>query len=144
MRSLPAVLSDELAPDIQAFMLASVDSYEQLEILLLLHREQAAPWTAAQVAEALQISLAAAASSLDELAGRRLLTVTRGSERSHRYAPADADTADVVDRLARAYEDRRVAVIDLMSANAMSRIRRSALRTFAEAFRVTGAKKRDG
>ncbi len=125
-------------------MLASVDSYEQLEILLLLHRERASPWTAAQVAGALKISLAAAASSLDELEGRRLLSATGGSERSHRYAPADPGSADVVDRLARAYEERRVAVIDLMSANAMSRIRRSALRTFAEAFRVKWTKKRDG
>ncbi|WP_242345286.1 hypothetical protein [Anaeromyxobacter terrae] len=134
-------MSDEIAADIQAFMLACVDSYEQLEVLLLLRREAAGPFTAARVAEALRLPLASAERSLDELAGRGLLSATGRSERSYRYAPADPATADVVGRLARAYAERRVAVIDLMSANAMSRIRRSALRTFAEAFRLRGAKR---
>lgn len=135
-----AALSEEIAHDIRAFMLAYVDSYEQLEILLLLHREAREAWPAPGVADALRIPLPSAAASLDELAARGLLRREGGSE-GYRFAPADPSTADVVARLAVAYDERRVAVIDLMSANAMDRIRKSALRTFAEAFRVRGPKK---
>ncbi|ABS24303.1 MarR family transcriptional regulator [Anaeromyxobacter sp. Fw109-5] len=130
-------MSEEIAHDIRAFLLAYVESYEQLEILLLLHREAAA-WQPPGVADALKIPLSSAAASLDELAARGLLRRERGG---YRFDPGDPSVACLVAGLARAYEERRVAVIDLMSANAMDRIRRSALRTFAEAFRLRGTKK---
>jgi hypothetical protein len=132
-------LNEEIAHDIRAFMLAYVESYEQLEVLLLLHRE-ATEWQPAGVADALKIPLPSATASLDELAGRGLLRRERGGA-GYRLDPADPSVASLVARLARAYEERRVAVIDLMSANALDRIRRSALRTFAEAFRLRGTKK---
>jgi DNA-binding Lrp family transcriptional regulator len=135
-------LSEEIAHDIRAFMLAYVSSYEQLELLLLLRREAPAAWPLARVAEALAIPHASAAVSLEELARRGLL---RGEgcrgDAAYCFDPADASTTDLVARLARAYDERRVAVIDLMSTNAIDRIRKSALRTFAEAFRVRGPKK---
>lgn len=120
-----------------------VETYEQLEALLLLQRDPKRTWSADAAGAALKISPEAAADALDHLSGRGLLAIApSGSGRLFRYAPTRAHTDEAVERLAREYDQNRLEIIKLMSAYAIERLRTAAIRAFAGAF-VLG-RKEDG
>lgn len=128
--------------DLQQFLLENVATYEQLDVLLLLVRGGAGRgWSARAVADAL-----GAASSedcrvaLEALTARGALTVGADSA-TFRYEPASAEVARHVTTLEQIYREDRAIVAMMMSTNAMERVRTSAIRTFAEAFRLKGSKK---
>ncbi|MGO9593875.1 MAG: hypothetical protein ACLQFT_04050 [Steroidobacteraceae bacterium] len=60
--------ADEVPEDVRAFLYDHIESYEHLEILLLLQRERSETWTAERLSSRLNMSpsLTAAALSLGE------------------------------------------------------------------------------
>lgn len=83
--------------------------------------------------------------AIEHLRRRGLVDVPPGAERdSYRYAPYKPELGKVVDALARAYDEDRLGVMNLMNVNAIERVRNQALRTFAEAFVVGRKKNGDG
>lgn len=139
---MPAILPEDPSPNLREFLREFVSSYEELEVLLLLARE-ARPWSAAELAEALSARddvIAAAADSLVET-GRLVETVTVGGQRRFAFAPQSAELRGRVIELDRAYAERRLAIVQIMSANAVERMRGAAIRRFADSFRLERPKK---
>ncbi len=132
-----------LSEFLQAFLHDSVSSYEELEALLLLARECDRSWTDQQLADALKVPVAGITSALDGLAAvDGLLQVdTQAAPRQFHYAPKSKMLRQVVEELATAYSEQRLAVVRLMSSNALDRVRSSAMRRLANAFRIERPKK---
>jgi DNA-binding IscR family transcriptional regulator len=125
----------EIPDDVQALLHDHIESYEQLEILLLLRREIGEPWTAERISERLGISAALAADALGSLRSSRLVKALQGQpETRYAYAPVRVALHETVNRLESDYASRPIEIIKLMSANAVERVRTGALRMFAEAF----------
>ena len=132
---------DEMA---RALLRERVESFEQLEALLLLHAHRDRAWSPEAVAEELRIQTPEAEAALEHLCRNALLGVRVGSKAVvFAYNPGSPDLADAVDRLARAYDDSRLEIMRLMSRSTIERVRTQALRVFADAF-VVGRRKKDG
>jgi hypothetical protein len=139
-------MTNGLSTIVLALLRERVESFEQLEVLLLVRRRRDTSWTADGVATQLRIDPRVAEESLDQLCRSNLVDVTVGGQALHfRYDPGNAELEAAVDDLARAYADDTLAVMKTMNANAVERVRTSAMRTFANAF-VLGEKdkKKDG
>jgi hypothetical protein len=125
---------------LQRFLLEHVASYEELDVLLLLARNAGAAWTVRSVAEALGPATDDSRAALEALAAHGLLAI--GPEpATFRYAPPNDEVARAVELLETTYREQRATVAMMMSTNALERVRSSAIRTFAEAFRLKGPKK---
>lgn len=132
--SIPAAVRDLIQ--------ARVHSIEELETLLLLHGEPVREWSGSEVAAALKVPEAAAEAALDTLAALELLeALSLGASRRYRYAPRTEELAAQVQGLAESYRDFRVETLVLIASQAITRVRKDALATFAEAFRLRGPKK---
>lgn len=136
------VLVDDASLKIREFLRDCVSSYEELEVLLLLARE-ARDWSADELAEALRAPgdiIAAAAESLVEVGGLVDARSASGQKRFVFAAKTDELRAQVAE-LDRAYVERRLAVVQIMTANAVDRVRGAAIRRFADSFRLERPKK---
>ena len=124
-------MSDPFPDDVRRFILAHINSVEQLEVLLLLRGAPDREWTAAAVGQALYTSPAAAAKRLTDLAAGGLAAVLPGDASTYRYLPADDARRLMVDRLAEAYTQRRVAVVSLIYSKPNDQVQ-----AFSDAFRL--------
>lgn len=133
-------MSESAIPhDVEELLRDVVHSFEELEVLLLLHREARRARTAAAIAVELHLELPAVSTALLELARQGLLAQ---EEAAFRYAARTAGLASAVDHLAVVYSKDRMQVVLVLSRNAMSRIQHSTLKAFSDAFRLgSGGKK---
>lgn len=122
--------SSGLPPEVERFIARHIRSVEMLEIVLLVRRERRA-WTGEQVARELRIDPNSAAMRLEELAAGGLLRKDGGEFTYVATGEPDRD----LDALARAYAERRVAVITWIVSQPTDR-----LRSFADAFRFRGGR----
>jgi hypothetical protein len=143
------VADEDVTEDVRQLLRDHVEVYEELETLLLLHGRRDRIWDVDAVADALKIPTANAAAALERLRGCGLAEhvavegVEAGGRRTgFRLSARRPGLADTVARLAACYEDQRHVIIRLMNANAIERIRTSAMRAFADSFVV--GKKKDG
>jgi DNA-binding MarR family transcriptional regulator len=132
-----------LPDDVHAFLRHRVETFEQLESLLLLWRERDHGWTVEQLATRTKLRPSAVSTALDELIQMGLVE-RYGEEaaRYYRFSETSPATESTLEHLQHAYADDTLAVIKLMNKNAIERLRTSAIRTFAEAFVVS--RKKDG
>jgi hypothetical protein len=108
-----------------------IDSVEQLEILLLLYKQQGRSWTAEAVARELRVAPLSAGERLEDLRHDALVTRLEGDPVQYRYVPGNAKLDEAVAGLATAYAERHVTVINLIFSKPVDKIR-----TFADAFRL--------
>lgn len=108
----------------------SIDSVEQLEILLLLRSEPEKAWSAEEIDSRIKSSLSSIRS---RLAGLEKYGLVHRSDDRHRYDPAP-EVQIAVDELAVAYDESRYTVIDLIFAKPDDK-----LSLFARAFRLRGS-----
>jgi len=120
---------------IRAFLRAHIDSFESLEILLLLRRERAA-CTAEELCRRLKTRAPLVDDALASLVRARLVTAARNEQTLYAYADEGPFRDATVDSLERIYRDEPLRIMQLMSANAMERLRTSTIRAFADAFVV--------
>lgn len=132
---------DPLSDELRSFLRENVHTYEELEILLLLTQHREGRWSIDSVAAELRLPEQMASAGLATLHTRGLVQCTKEPPRRYWYDSAEVTCDPVLTRLAEAYTTRRFVVVEVMSANALSRLRSSALQTFAEAFRIRGPKK---
>jgi hypothetical protein len=123
----------DLPAEVQALLLDHIESYEQLEILLLLRLEAAESWSEERISSRLNISptLTTAALSALRLSG---VVKLRGEWPRYEYAADTPAIDDAVNMLVAIHSTHRFEIIKLMSANAIRRMRTGALRAFADAF----------
>lgn len=113
-----------------------VHSYEELEALLFLHARPGEDCPPEAVAAALRVPADVAAAALGELAARGLARAAAAGGGAYRFGPATPALGAAVAALAAAYGEQRLAVIRLMSNNAIERLRTGATRAFADSFLI--------
>jgi hypothetical protein len=127
--------SDELPESVQALLRQHLESYEHLQLLLLLSREPDGVWTVEDLSTRLNIPTPLVTAALASLQACWLVEArTLANGLRYVYAPKDPALEPTVRRLAREYDERTIQIIKLMSANAIERLRSAALRAFADAF----------
>ncbi len=128
-------MTGDLPEDVRAMLHEHVESYEQLEVLLLLRRERYEEWTVTGLAARLHVREELVDSALEGLRRAGLVAIT-GAAPAPRfvYRPASSGLDAAASRLDREYAERPIKIIQLMSANAIERLRTAALHTFADAF----------
>lgn len=135
-----------IADDVKSLLYDFIESFEQLGILLLLHRKRGEAWTPGAVAAELNLDTDAAKKALEHLCRRHLVEVS-GEKAAARfmYHPGSPGMEAAVRGLAEAYEENLLEVMQLMNKNAIERVRTSAMTAFADAFLIGGGgKKKDG
>jgi hypothetical protein len=127
--------ADDLPEDVRALLQEHIESYEQLEVLLLLRRERYEEWTAAGLAARLHVREELVGSALNRLEAGGLVAVIGAAPAARfAYRPTSSGLDAAAGRLEREYRERPIRIIQLMSANAIDRVRTAALHTFADAF----------
>jgi hypothetical protein len=135
-----------ISEDVKALLRDHIESFEQLEILLLLHRRRGDTWTPDSAASELNLDPDAAATALEDLCRGGIAEVSgEGGARRYQYRQGTPTMEATIHALAEGYDEHRLEVIKLMNKNAIERVRTSAMRAFADAFFVGGGgKKSDG
>lgn len=117
--------------EVRDFLHDKILSYEQLETLLLLHGRRNETFSPTAVAELLHVPEQAAADLLDRMLRQRLLAMqVVGASIRFSYGPESAALAGVIDQLAESYDHNRLAIMNLMNANAVERVRTLAQNAF--------------
>lgn len=119
----------ELPSEVRAFIARHLTSGAELQVLLLLHRDQDRTWPPAAVGRELRIDPDQAAWVLDRLAADGLLSGDDGA--GYRFEPRLRRKANAVDTLARLYPSYRVAIISLIFSKPSG-----SMRDFSDAFRL--------
>jgi hypothetical protein len=125
---------------VRALLRGRIHTFEELEVLLLLHRSQRSPKPEHAIAAELDVSTTVAADAVAVLQRQGLVEMHPSGIRSFRYAVADSEVDEAIRELALEYRRNRLEVIKLMTANSIERIRTSAMRAFAGAFVLRGEK----
>lgn len=132
----------EQSERLRLFLRDHVPGYEELLALLLLARAAGQDWTDSEVAVSLNVPVEPISSALENLLSTGVVEVVRrGNLTAYRYAPNTDSLRQAVVELQRAYSEQPLTVMQMMSANALERVRTAALRRFADAFRLEGSKK---
>lgn len=124
---------DELPEDVRRLLDGPLDSYESLVVVMVMQENRGREWTADALVCALPHTgrIAEALNSLQ--AGGFIRATSAPSGRHYVYAPTTPALAAAIATLVRVYRERPTAVIKFMSAGAVRRLRKGALRAFAEA-----------
>jgi len=134
-----------ISEDVQDFLREYIESYEQLGILVLLYAHPERSWDSASIASELRITEGIADEAVRFLCRENLLSVQVGAEALlFKYGPRPPELDGLVGRLVQAYDEQRLEVMKLMTANAVQRVRTKALRKFADSFLVGRKKNKDG
>jgi hypothetical protein len=80
-------MSLRLSPRAYTFLRDCIGSLEELEIVLLLHKDATRWWSAEQISDALAVDVNVVGLALESLAGRNLLDVRLGESLSYCFAP---------------------------------------------------------
>lgn len=119
---------------VQAFIAASIDSAEQLEVLLLLHRHPERRWRAHDVSREIFTVPASATLRLERLVELGFVRSDGAADPEYWYQPRSDALSTGVRMLADAYREDRVAVL-----NVVFRRPPDPVRSFSDAFRIRGA-----
>jgi hypothetical protein len=82
------------------FLRESIRSVDELETILLLHRDTSRWWSAEQIADVLTMRAEVAALALESLAGRNLLDVRVGASLAYCCAPVHDHLFEVLSEVA--------------------------------------------
>jgi hypothetical protein len=105
-------MSEGVPPDVADLLRTHIESYEALEIALLLGRRPDEPWQPDDVARELRLPPDVAATTLEELTAAGLVSRDTADEvRFH----AHPDARPSLDRLQVAYRDHKIELMSLMT-----------------------------
>jgi len=123
----------ELSPEVRRFIADHIESAEQLEILLLLHRDPERQWTVADVSQAIYTVPASAIMRLERLVTVGFIASSGGPEPLYSYGPHSEEIRGQIEALAAEYARDRVSLIKFTFARPPD-----PLQSFADAFRLRG------
>jgi len=119
-----------IADDIRRFILTSIPSVPYLEAMLLLRSDNRLSWDSARLAQRLYLSEKTAAALLAELHDAGLLQLAEASSAQYRFAPANEQLQQLIDRLANTYATHLVEVTHLIHSKTGKKAQQ-----FADAFK---------
>jgi len=117
-----------------------IETYEHLEVALLFGREPGIARDADAIARDLRLADAVVAETLERFMLSGLL-VKSGGRNCQMYS-CSPQAAATLAALVETHDHDRTAIVQLMTTNALHRLRTSALRAFSSAFLL--GRKRDG
>jgi hypothetical protein len=123
-------VTGSIPEDVHRFILSSIESVEQLEVLLLMQAAPGVEWTPEAIALQLYSTPSSIGGRLAALVRQDLVQVT-GTPPTYRYHPKIPSLASTVERLADCYRTRRVAVVTLIASKPLENVR-----AFSDAFRL--------
>ena len=131
----------ELSNELKEFIAGHLHSVIRLEVLLLLSEGRNKVWSADAVDRKLNLTPTSAKAHLDELVSQGLLRLVDGAtEERYRYCPSSDKLDKTVAQLSNAYATQRVAVLTMIFANPVDKVR-----LFTETFRmIKGESESDG
>jgi len=130
---------------VEQFLAEELEGYEQLEALLLLFGSAAQSFTREEVGATLGIGVDAADEALEHLYRRRLADLEPGPGGPRfRYVSQPSGRDVTIGTLSRLYHERRIDIVQRMTANAIERLRTAAIRRFSDAFLLRKDKKNNG
>jgi hypothetical protein len=124
-------------PDVRKLLIEKIDSFEKLEVLALLCAERTLAFTQRTASARLRLSESLVQTALLDLCAAGILD-KQGEE--YRYQPLTNGLSKQVEGLCTAYNEDRIAVLNVLTKGALERIRGSAANAFADAFRLRGKK----
>jgi hypothetical protein len=134
-----------ISSELKALLRERIHSYEQLELVLLVRQSPSQAWSLEPIAKRLKMPEAAALEAVDDLRNGGLLEIVLdGHRRAYRYRPATPELARLIDELAHAFEEERLALVRLMNQYAVERVRTAAMRMFADSFILGKKRGEDG
>ena len=128
-------MPDRDPQQLKQFLFDYVEGHEDLQILIWLHRHAGTAATAPQIAQITGIFPALVSEALGRLAALGLLSTESANPVAFRYNPGDPALDDALQSVIALYEEEPLRIIEFMTANAIERVRASAARRFADAFR---------
>ena len=131
-----------LPGEVGALLHDHIASFEQLLVLLLLHKSYPKSLSTSAIADQLGITSGLPEALMALHAAELIKTETENSELIHVYTPADANLAKTVSVLQQSYQSHPTTIMQLMSENAIARVRRAAHRAFSDAFLIRKGKDR--
>jgi DNA-binding MarR family transcriptional regulator len=124
-------MTGAIEPEVERFLLDSIDTVPQLEALLLIFQSPATVWTIAELAARIYVNERQATGILEDLTRRSLIVRVEPSPAKYQYvAPAEAQTR-LLEKVARSYRTQLVQVTRFIHSNASASVR-----DFARAFRL--------
>jgi hypothetical protein len=128
--------------EIEAFLGSAVETFEELEVLMLLHEHRQREWTADEIAAKVGLCGIAIGQACVALRDTGLLRgrIETGAH-AFCYRPRDPTQDHAVAEIARLYTVDRLSIVKLLNANAIERIRTAAMRMFADAFLIRKGRK---
>jgi hypothetical protein len=124
-------LGRELSNDIKEFIAEHIHSVLQLEVLLVVSQNKVKAWTPAAVGRELHLSAESAKVQLDELSRNLLTHLEAAGEDLYHYNSSSDQLDQTLSQLAAAYATQRVAVLTLIFAKPVDKVR-----LFKETFRM--------
>lgn len=115
---------------LRRFLFENVTTYDELEALLLIQRQPNTHWAASAASQALGLPEDRCEAALENLAAHPLLVLI-GNPLAFRYAPASKELAEAAEALQKTYRVDRFAIVQLMTDNAMDRVKTAALERLA-------------
>jgi len=120
---------------VAALLRDHIDSYEELQVLLLLRSRTGVRWRIRELSERLKLAPELVTAALRSLQAHRLAASDGDdSDPQFEYRPEPPERDAAVAVLSSTYDEQPVEIIKLMCANSIERVRTAALRTFADAF----------
>ncbi|HEV7668218.1 MAG TPA: hypothetical protein VGS22_06820 [Thermoanaerobaculia bacterium] len=132
---------ENTAPELESFLRDYVESYEELKALICLGTARDTWSTAESLASECRVNEETILTALERLAHVGLLARRDAPSALEFRLHDDFQTrGDLFDRLAVMYRQNSLQLIEVMTKNAIERVRASALRTFADSFRIRGSR----
>ena len=125
------VVPDALPSDVVQFVNDTIDSIEQLELLVMLIESSDRWWDAVSAGHALGVNPGAMRRDLERLATRNLLAVNLGNDVSYRFEPGSPSLRTTGEAFAAAFRRNPRALFRLAAQR-----EKRAIRDFADAFRI--------
>ncbi|HEY0942212.1 MAG TPA: hypothetical protein VGE08_19125 [Steroidobacter sp.] len=120
-----------IAPEIEQFLLDSIDTVPHLEALLLLFQSPAVVWSVAELAARIYVNEKQAAGILEDLTRRSLISRVEHSPPKYQYVPRSQEQRELIEKVAQSYRTQLVQVTRFIHSNASASVR-----DFARAFRL--------
>ena len=124
---------------LKRFLAEHVEELEELVILGVLEARGSEGVTLAELIDSAPLPKVTTRGVLDRLAARGLVACSVLEPAEYRFAPPN-ELREPLERLLARYREDPLAILMLLSSNAIERVRKEALLTFADAFRIGGPK----
>lgn len=130
---LEPVRRDDLPKDARYFLENSIDSIEQLQVLLLLHANPDRIWTTNEIAVELRSVDTSIQKRLNDLYIRNVLLPLKGNDNEHKFLPSSQAMKKLIDVIVSENQLRPYRIIDAIYASPDKTIL-----DFANAFKMRG------